>query len=273
MKGYGEAGSAITVINAFATGKGAAVGIDMWTRAEVEITGEGIEGEIFVRGRELKDHRLVSAAVEVFTELLGEKFGVKFRITSDIPVGKGLKSSSAAANAISFAISEALKLELSEIDIIKLGVEIAKRAGVTITGAFDDACASYFGGLCITDNINLRVLLRERVEVEDVVILIPEQTVLTEKLKGIDFSVLSPYIEVAFKLAMHGEWKKALVINGLVYSTFLGYDPRPIREALKLGAFVGLCGKGPSIFALTEKVDELVDAWKEFGEVIVTRLR
>ncbi|CAB49373.1 shikimate kinase [Pyrococcus abyssi] len=274
MRGSGRASSAITIVNAFATGKGAAIGIELWTEARVRVTGDGeVRGKIVVKGEEFKDYRLVNSVISVLREVTGEPFGVRFEIHSDIPVGKGLKSSSAAANSLTKALVEALRLNIDDLSIVKLGVEAAKRAGVTITGAFDDACASYFGGLCITDNYEMEILVKREINPETVVLLIPRETVLTESLKGVDFSKISPFIGEALRLAISGEWKKALVINGLLYSTFLGYDLAPMREALKLGAFVGLCGKGPAFFAIADEPEEIIEAWSSFGDVIATSLR
>ena len=268
-----SASSAITVINAFSTGKGGAVGIDLWTRAEVKLTGEGLKGRIVVRGEELKDYRLVNAVVETFRELTGEEFGVEFYVDSEIPVGMGLKSSSAAANALSKVLTLELGLDLEDMEIVRLGVKAARKAGVTLTGAFDDACASYFGSLCLTDNRSDEVLSMTEVEKTPVVLLLSERKVLTESLSTRDFSVIAPYVEGAFKLALRGEWRKALVLNGLIYSTYLGYSPEPIKVALELGALPGLSGKGPAFFALTDEPEELAERWSDFGRVEITSLR
>ncbi|ACJ16625.1 aroK shikimate kinase [Thermococcus onnurineus NA1] len=268
----GSASAAVTVVNAFATGKGVAIGIDMWTSARVKVTSGGIEGKILVRGKEVKDYRLVRAVVGLLRELTGGDFGIRFEITSEIPVGKGLKSSSAAANALTEALVKALKLDLEPLQVVRLGVEAAKRAGVTLTGAFDDACASYFGGLCITDNTKNELLGRREVEGETVV-LMPGESLMTESLRGLDFSVLRPYVEEAFRLALAGEWRKAAVINGLIYGTFLGHDTKPFRVAMSMGAVPGLSGKGPAVFAITDEPERLAEAWEPFGEVEIRKLR
>jgi len=273
LRGLGKGSSAITVVNAFATGKGGAIGIDLWTEAKVKITDGEVKGKILVNGLEFNDFRVVNAVLDVMRRYSGIEFGIEFEINSEIPVGKGLKSSSAVANALVEAIARALRLNIPGIKVVKLGVEAAKKAGVTLTGAFDDACASYFGGLCLTDN--LRVELLKRIEIDElpVVILVPNETVLTEELKGVDFLKIAPYVEEAFKLAIKGEWKKALVLNGLIYSTFLSYPPEPISKALHLGAVVGLSGKGPSVFAITDEPERIEEVWREFGDVIITSTR
>ena len=273
MRGYGRAGSAVTVINAFATGRGAALGIDLWTEARVKLRGEGISGSITVRGKDYSDFRLVNAVVEVVRRSTGEEFGVEFEISSEIPVGKGLKSSSAAANALLLALYDALGVEIGPLQAVKLGVEAAREAGVTITGAFDDASASLLGGLCITDNRRDELLMRADVDPEPVVLLIPGETLMTSHLSGVDFSPIAPYIEKAFEMALRGEWKKALVINGLVYSAFLGHSTGPIGTALRLGAVAGLSGKGPAFFALTDEPERLAQEWERFGKVEITSLR
>ncbi|WP_370456725.1 shikimate kinase [Thermococcus sp. 2319x1] len=273
MRLRASASSAITVVNAFATGIGSAIGIDLWTRVDVKLTGEGIEGEIRVRGENLRDFRLVKAAVDVFREITGEDFGIKFRIESEIPVGMGLKSSSAAANALSEALANALGLGMSEMEVVKAGVETAKRAGVTLTGAFDDACASYFGSFWVTDNLRMKVLRSSKVEPLPVLLMLPGKTLLTENLSGRDFSPIKPYVEEAVRLALDGEWRKAALINGLVYSTYLGYSLEPFRIALERGAVVGLSGKGPAVFAVTNEPEELAEEWEQFGEVLTTELR
>ncbi|GAB6134762.1 shikimate kinase [Thermococcus prieurii] len=273
MRSYGRAGSAVTVVNAFATGKGAAVGIDLWTEARVRLTDGGISGSITVRGESYGDTRLVEAVVDVVRRETGEDFGIEFEISSEIPVGKGLKSSSAAANALVLALCDALGIEIEPVEAVRLGVKAARLAGVTITGAFDDASASLLGGLCLTDNVRDELIKREEVESEPLVLLIPEETLMTADLSGLDFSSIAPYIGEAFEMAARGEWRRALVINGLVYSAFLGHPTEPIGTALRLGAVAGLSGKGPAFFALTDEPEALSEEWGQFGRVEITSLR
>lgn len=106
-------------------------------------------------------------------------------------------------------------------------------------------------------------------------LLLPGKTLLTESLGGRDFFPIRPYVEEAVRLALEGEWRKAALINGLVYSTYLGHPPiEPFRIALeKGGAVVGLSGKGPVVFAVTNEPEELAEEWEQFGKVLTTELR
>jgi shikimate kinase len=163
-KGYGKASGAGTIINAIATYKGSAFGIDLWTYAEVEL-GDDFRGI----GSELEeeaecDTRLIERCVE----LVLRKFDLPLRgyvkTKSEVPMGSGLKSSSAAANAAVVATLDALgeeaKAEIGALDAIQIGVKAALDVGVSITGAFDDACASLLGGIVITDNKKMELINR-----------------------------------------------------------------------------------------------------------------
>ena len=77
-----EAFSAVTVINAFATGKGGAIGIDLKVKAKVKLK-EGIGGEIFVRGEKFMDFSLVKAVRDVIAEKFNLDFGIKVKINSE----------------------------------------------------------------------------------------------------------------------------------------------------------------------------------------------
>ncbi len=269
----GTAYSAVTVINAIAAGKGVAVGIDLEVNADVDIIDEGIKGEIEVQGERYTDFELIRYIKEVLEEKSDTDLGIEFKIESKIPIGKGLKSSSAVSNAVTKAIVKTLNLDLDDRDIIDIGIEASRRAGVTVTGALDDAYASYFGGLCFTDNLKGEILLEEDIEKKPVVILIPEKTVLTKSLKNIDFEVIRPYIDIIFESALEGEWKKASFLNGLVYSSFLGYETEPMMKVLECSEVVGLSGTGPAIYSITEEPEKVKEEWKHLGETMEVSTR
>ena len=117
-RGKGKASGAGTVINAIATYKGSAFGIDRWTYAEVEL-GEDFKGieahtelELELEGERDKDRGrdidIDTRLIERCLELVLKKFNLPLcgyvYTRSEIPVGSGLKSSSAAANATVVAL-------------------------------------------------------------------------------------------------------------------------------------------------------------------------
>ncbi|MEM2634683.1 MAG: shikimate kinase [Nitrososphaerales archaeon] len=275
MKGKGIAHGAISIVNAIASGKGGALGIKLKVEAEVEIfKGEEISVEILNAKNENLD--LAKKSVErVFKALSISNLGAKVITKSEIPIAKGLKSSSAVSNAIILATCAALDKSFDDIDLIKLGVEASLESGVSITGAFDDACASYFGGFVLTDNYSRHIVkLEPSPNHLQVVIYVPEMKLYTKDVNKSNLEKLSPLVNEIFKLAEKGDYWKALTLNGLVYSAALGFSPQPIIDALMNGALAaGLSGKGPAIAAVCEEnvVNKIVSSWSKLpGKVIKT---
>ena len=137
---------AATIVNAIALGKGAAFGVGLSTKAKVTLTDEPqvITGEIVSDPAE-STALIEKTVTRVFQRFKVEKrFGAKVQTWSEIPAARGLKSSSAAANAVVLATTAALGETLDDLEIVKLGVAAAFDAKVTVTGAFDDACASRY---------------------------------------------------------------------------------------------------------------------------------
>lgn len=266
---------AATIVNAIALGKGSAFGVDLWTKAEVKLTNEPnvFEAEITSDPKEstILIEKTVSRVLQKFN--LAETFGAKIKTWSNIPIAKGLKSSSVAANAVTLASIAALGETLPDLNIVNLGVEAAFDAKVTVTGAFDDACASYFGGIIITDNLN-REIVKQLPFTEGLVVLfhVPPEKAYTANSDMKRLQTIKPLVEVAFKEALEGKVWDALTLNGLIYSSALGYNPAIAVDALAAGAIAaGLCGKGPAITTVTpkDKVNSVKAAMQKYGGEIL----
>jgi shikimate kinase len=270
---------AATIINAIATGKGAAVGVDLWTKASVSLTDEAGQVDVSISSDFSENPVLAQKTVlHVFKNFGVEtRFGAKVQTTSNIPVARGLKSSSAAANAIALATTAALKRSLDDLDVVNLGVDAALDAKVTITGAFDDACASYFGGVVVTDNLERKIVKRFELP-EDLVVLfyVPEKKTYTVSSNVGRMKAVAKAVKVAYKEALNGNYWSALTLNGLIYSAALGFDPLPAVDALAAGAVAsGLSGTGPAVSAVVseDKVGHVKDAWQKLeGEILEARV-
>jgi len=278
MKKIGEAISygAATIINAIATGKGVAFGVDLWTKARVELVEENKKIEVKINNDPKEN---VELAIKVFEKTLEyfnlkNHYGAKIETWSNIPIARGLKSSSVAANAIALATVAALKKEIDDLALLNLSVDAAIDAKVTITGAFDDACASYFGGVVITDNFKREIIKRYSLKDENlcVLFLVPNKKVYTGKLKVEKLKLISRMVNIAYEEALKGNIWDALTLNGLLYSLALNYDYSIAFDALDSGAIAaGLCGKGPSFTAIVEEesAEKVIKAWKnKKGKII-----
>jgi len=139
--------------------------------------------------------------------------------------------------------------------MIRMGVDAALDAGVTITGAFDDACASFFGGIVLTDNQARKILKTDRFAGDVVAIVhVPHRSIRKASLKGMDFGAIRPQVENAFRLAQHGEYFRAMEANSAAYASDLGVDEAPAIRAREAGALAaGISGAGPAIIALAKR--------------------
>ncbi len=266
---------AATIVNAMALGKGAAFGVDLWTKAEVKLTDEPhvIQAEITSDPKENTALMEKTAARVLQRFSLDNSFGAKVKTWSNIPIAKGLKSSSAAANAVAIATVAALDKTLDDLEIIKLGVDAAFDAKVTVTGAFDDACASYFGGAVITNNFKQEIV-KQFPLIEDSVVLfhIPPEKAYSADSNVQRLQTVKTLVEVAYKEALEGKVWEALTLNGLIYSSASGYNPSIAIDALAAGAMAaGLCGKGPAVTAVTpkNKIEEVKTVLQKYsGEIL-----
>ncbi|MGZ8932143.1 MAG: shikimate kinase [Halobacteriota archaeon] len=258
-----------TVINAIATLKGSAFAINLKTYSEVEIVDNGIKCEI--ADNPTADTALIVECARLVLKRFAPNVGARITTRSEIPIAGGLKSSSAAANATMLGLIEALEIEMEPIDIVKLGVLAARRTGVTITGAFDDACASFFGGLVITDNEH--DLLLKRVEWNaDVLILVPHEKAYSAKADVARAKLLAPWVDIAFDLASNGAFEKAMVLNGVLYCNAFRFSTEPILSALAAGAKAAtLSGTGPSYIALVDRASAqpVKKEWEQLEGLII----
>jgi shikimate kinase len=270
---------AATIVNAIALGKGAAFGVNLWTKAEVKLTNEPHVFKADITSDAKESTALIEKTViRVLQRFnLDNSFGAKIKTWSNIPIAKGLKSSSAAANAVALAAIAALNKTLPDLEIVKLGVDAAFDAKVTVTGAFDDACASYFGGVVITDNFSREIVKQLPLD-EDLIVLfyVPAEKAYTANSDVNRLQTVKPLVEIAYKEALAGKVWDALTLNGLIYSSAIGYSPAVALDALGAGAIAaGLCGKGPAVTAVTnkDKIDSVRAALQKFGgEVIQVNL-
>ena len=279
MEGRAAALGAGTVLNALATGTGAAFGIDVETRATVELdpAAEGVDGEIAEDAAAGTD--LIERCVALATARWGDGEGGRVRTDSDVPLAAGLKSSSAAANATVLATCDALGLAVGDdpddpaVDVTRLaacrlGVRAAREAGVTVTGAFDDATASMLGGVTVTDNDTDDLRHREAVD-WDVLVWTPPGRAYSADADVARCEAVAPMADLVADLALDGRYGEAMTVNGLAFSAALGFDADPAVEAMPHATAVSLSGTGPSVVAVADPtdpetdLDAVADAWSD----------
>jgi shikimate kinase len=274
MQGRAEAPAAGTVLNALANGFGSAFAIDAYTTAEVELTvDEGYTGEVAEDPE--ADTTLVERCVELAVAEHGSEgsdvAGGHVRTESEVPMAGGLKSSSAAANATVLATLQALDVPIgdgmyavSHETACLLGVRAARDAGVTVTGAFDDASASMLGGVTVTDNSADELLAREAVE-WDVLVYTPDERAYSADADVARCERIAPVADEVREMVLDGRYGRAMTVNGFAFCAALGFPAEPMVEALPDVAGVSLSGTGPSFTAVGERevLEDVRAVWQE----------
>jgi len=242
---------AVSIVNAIATGKGATLGISLGVEAKIQATpGTGI---FFENKESSLSARLIKAVIEnaVPKDDL-EKNKITVMVKSEIPSGYGLKSSSAISSVISLACAKIFRPKATDLEVLKYGVDASIQTKVSITGAFDDACACYFGGFVVTDNTNLKIVKSEKAPEDLVAVIFIPRSRKRGNVKRL--KILDGVFSQAWTLASNSDYWNAMMLNGLATSTILNSDPRIITELVESGALgASVSGNGPSIAAITKK--------------------
>ena len=263
---------AISIVNAIATGKGSALGVSLKVTAEVELQkGHGLR---FIAGR--NGYKLIKNIVQkTIPKQISESNMIIIKVDSEIPIGYGLKSSSAVSNAVALACSHIeMEEDTNDYEILEVAARSSLEAKVSLTGAYDDSTACYYGGFTVTDNYSRRLIRKERAPDNlYAIILLPSNTSRGDvsKLRN-----LSDIFIDAFKFAESGQYWKAMKLNGVLASAALSSSYTPVMAALEQGALsASISGNGPSIAAVgyADAVESIVDALSKFeGKIIVSRV-
>ncbi len=276
MKGVAACRGAATIVNAIATGKGAAFGITLEVNASVELQ-EGA-GDIVLKGS-TEGQDLVASCVRAVVSRTNPKMKVRGDaiVKSEIPISRGLKSSSAVSNAVALATAKAIGSNLSDMDLILAGIEESIKAGVTITGAFDDASACFLGGVVATDNRNFAVLHRGTMDPDlEMLLHVPDKRITKASVKGLDFGPIRKEVDKAFELALNGEYLRAMELNSRAYSKVLDVSEDIAELARKKGALgAGISGTGPATAIVCSRADapDILSALsREEGTVLRARM-
>ncbi|MDR2545420.1 MAG: shikimate kinase [Methanobrevibacter sp.] len=278
MKKIVRSPGSATIVNAIATGYGSAFGINLDIIAKGRLKSSS---KIKYSTDVNTDTTLIDLSIRKVLSYYGVETGIDIKVESKLPQGSGLSSSSALSNSVVSLIANLIGEEfnlkpLTDDEIINLAIDASLKAGVSITGAYDDATASYFGGITVTNNIKREIIFREEIDEYVILIYIPDTVSLTKNSNVEKMRLLSPLVDMAFDLASNKEYFRALTLNGFFYSTVLGFDTEIALKALENGALAsGLSGTGSAFVAVSDNQnkDEIFDVWSSYpGKVIETQV-
>ena len=141
--GEGRANGAISILHALGIGKGCSVGIQLAT--EVKLVDERLDVDD-------DRHGLLDAIESCWKEEglpIPREFG--WKIESTVPIGQGLKSSSALSCAAFRALNSCTWAGLSNSEIADLAAKSQLMSNCAITGSMDDNWASLESGWKLVD--------------------------------------------------------------------------------------------------------------------------
>jgi len=140
---------------------------------------------------------------------------------------------------------------MNDTEILNAGVKASIETKVSLTGAYDDACACYYGGFVVTDNYKKKLIRSEKcLNHVSAVIFIPKSRKRgnVRKLK-----TFSDDFEQAWNLAKKSDYWNAMNLNGIATSTILSSEPEIILKLIENGAIgASVSGNGPSIAAIVK---------------------
>ena len=264
---------AVSIVSAIANKKGATLGISLKVEATVE-TSEG-KGIIIQSENKSLSSRLINKTIEkIVTKRDLEKNKITVTLTSEIPTGYGLKSSSAISSAVALACAKIFKPKLTDRQILLAGVDASIESKVSITGAYDDACSCYYGGFNVTDNGKRNRIHFEKIPSNLIAVIFIPKNRKRGNLKKL--KILSSIFNNAWELAKGEKYWEAMTINGLATSSILNSDPKIIVDLIEKGALgASVSGNGPSIAAIVKK-ENIQNIKKVFGalegNIIVSKI-
>ncbi|MFL2532492.1 MAG: hypothetical protein ACJ0HO_01830 [Candidatus Thalassarchaeum sp.] len=256
--GRGSANGGVSVLHAAGLGKGCSIGIELSTEVSL------VAGEAEVSSDE---HGILDSVMAVWIESGYPQPGdTGWRVSSEVPIGQGLKSSAALACAAAMALNEASWTALSDFDIVDIAVAAQRRAGCTITGSMDDAWAAISPGWKLVDPIQSSrdsVLLEGDID-EGLTVLIALRGSRSAEVQSDSFSNQRKIFERAMASLSSGSVLSAMSANGMAVAAATGDDEalRICNSVIARGAIAaGVSGSGPAIAIVCyeQGVEQLTD--------------
>ena len=268
--GEGESNGAISILHALGLGRGCSIGIQLTTK--VQIVEDAVE---------IKDDRngLLAAVEKCWRDRglpIPDQFG--WKVDSSIPIGQGLKSSSALSCAALRALNSCAWAGLSNSEIADIAAKSQLISNCAKTGSMDDNWASLEPGWKLVDptlSASESIILEGDID-PNLSILVLLRGKRTVEISAEAFSQHEQIFERSLASVMRGSILDALSSNGMAVAAATD-DQEALRIcnlSIASGAIAaGISGSGPSIAIVCYQEDStsLSKLFSESGlEVIST---
>lgn len=267
-----SAPGAISIVNAWSNGLGAAIAINLRVKAAVSLfEDEESKIEIITDYRSVRGTNYLKRIARRMLDFYPheKQSGMLIRIDSALPIGRGLKSSAAVGVAAAMAIKRVLRLKLRAHHIVQVVTQAAFSSGLTTAGSLDDTWTSLVGGACFTNIETVSLVSRKLVERLQVILLLPLESDRRVKPGSRDSLKFHRHdVRQLWYRACKGEVFPTMTANGLIHACHFGYDTSPISQAMRAGALAAtLSGKGPAFAAVCDrsKTASIATQWGIYG--------
>ena len=254
--GRGTAYGSCSLLHALGAGYGASLSLDIPAKVMIRDNPD--------RQETVDPHGLLDA-VETSWKEAGLPFGEEFQwmVRSEVPMGMGLKSSSAVAAAAVLALADATDTSLEIFQVVDLAVRAQVTAGCTVTGSVDDTWAAVTPGWKV---VNPQVPVDEGIaleglwpEPEEWAVFVVERGERTAEIDPQSFARAQVHFQKSLMAIQQGALDNAMTENGRGVALSTGDQiGRKICNDLHVwGArCAGISGSGPSIVFMIPSVNE-----------------
>jgi len=253
MNKIGISHGAISIVNGISTRKGAAIALSLYAKVYMEYNVSDYT-IINFRTNQQANTLLIQKVVEKIVKINNWKgIHANIFVDSQIPVSVGLKSSSAVAIALFRSFS------YKKDDMLELVSQSNIEAGISITGAFDDAASCYYNGITIADNEKNVVIKNIPSETWHVLICIPKYTIQKNNIDKSQYDIHKKEFEEALSCLIEGDTIKAIEKNGIAMSKICNIDLNHIKKELEgtNALVVSISGAGPAVFILYKETTHM----------------
>jgi len=277
VRGVSRSSAALTVVNALPTGTGCAIGFGRFVTATADLEPGRTEALDCTPAESATPLVRASVAAALARFGRGEATHTSLQLQSEIPVARGLKSSSAVSTATIRAVARALGGEPNPLVVARIAADVGRSVGVSASGALDDAVASLQSGFVITDNRTDTLIGEGKADPTwtAVVYLPPGQHPPSPSLRE-RFEAEAFAGQVAVAEAVAGRFLNAMERNTELVERVMGYEYSELRAYLaRAGALASsVSGLGPALAALvpSERQAEALSCLPNIGERFVAPL-
>ncbi len=246
--------------------------IDLHDEVQLDEVEEGIVLECDKNYIPLDNRNIAYKAAELLMRTFNIKRGVSIKISKNIPVAAGLAGGSTDAAAVLKGMNELFKLDLTEEELMALGLQL---------GADVPFCIK--GGTCLCTGIGENIEVLEPFKDQIVLLVKPPFGVSTrEAYGGFELDKIKKHVETQKLIsAMHSRDLSLMNyhMRNLLENVILRKHPmvKNLKQNLmRLGAITSLMsGSGPTVYGLFDDLEKAKNAMvffdKSGNEVILTK--